>query len=184
MQISSIFVQKIIIVRTESLTFASIFAQISSIFVMILMLQTRSRRTTPRTVTYSGRSFWSFSTKLVLLLLLDLNQYATVFNSEHARTIFYWFCTHLSHVEIWYAQFDNLNIRDNISDENTRRNVLRMSVTLVEIELEPKQIALVKSLLRSCNYSGMIRVSDHTSAACFRSKLMVTQAVHPNHKAS
>ena len=126
----------IIIVRTESLTFASIFAQISAIFVMILMLQTRSRRTTPRTVIYSGRSFWSFSTKLVLLLLLDLNQYATVFNSEHARTIFYWYCTHLSHVEIWYAQFDNLNIRDNISDESTRLNALRMSVTLVETELE------------------------------------------------
>ena len=109
---------------------------------------------------------------MLSLLLLDFNQYAIFFNSEHVILNFYALCTHLSLVEILYAQFDNLNIRDNISDENTRRNVLRMSVTLVEIELEPKQIALVKSLLRSCNYSGMIRVIDHTSAACFASKLI------------
>ena len=33
------------------------FSQISSVFGMLLMLQTRSRRIIPRTVTYSGRSF-------------------------------------------------------------------------------------------------------------------------------
>ena len=51
---------RVCLVNSWWTTFASIFAEISSVFVMVLMLQTRSRRINPRTVTYSGGSFWSF----------------------------------------------------------------------------------------------------------------------------
>ena len=68
-----------------------------------------------------------------------------------------------------HDQTVKLNIRDNSSDENTRWNALRIPVTSVETELMFAQVSI---LVHGCNYSGMMRVIDHTSAACFLGKLV------------
>ena len=75
----------------------------------------------------------------------------------------------LSILDIVHAQLVDLNIQDNNLNDNTLNDALRMAVASVDTEL---MLAQVSILDHSCDYSGLIQVIDHTSAACFANKLL------------